>query len=55
MTRSLAPGNPNDLSNVNMGNINTTPEEVSTRTMSEVTEVTRKNARIDIDKIPMKK
>ena len=31
----------------NSGNISTTPEDVSTRTMREVTEVMRKNARQD--------
>ena len=52
--RSSAPGKPNDRSNVKIGNINTTPEEVNTRTMRDVTEVTRKNASIDIDNTPAK-
>ena len=49
--RSFA-GIPNRRNNVNKGNINTTPEDVSTRTMSEVTDVIRKNAKVDSIRTP---
>ena len=49
--RSLA-GIPNRRNNVNSGNINTTPEDVNTRTMSEVTDVMRKNAKVDSSRTP---
>jgi hypothetical protein len=37
---------------VKRGNINTTPEDVNTRTMREVIEVMKKNARVDSNNTP---
>ena len=51
--RSSAPGIPNARKHANNGNISTTPDDVRTRTMSEVTEVIKKSARADISMIPV--
>ena len=51
--RSSAPGKPNVRKQANNGNISTTPDDVSTLTISDVTEVIRKNERNDIDNIPI--
>mmetsp|Transcript_38546 Transcript_38546/g.65858 ORF Transcript_38546/g.65858 Transcript_38546/m.65858 type:complete len:100 (-) Transcript_38546:184-483(-) len=50
--RSSAPGIPNIRKHVNSGNMSTTPDDVNTRTMSEVTDVIRKNARVDRNTTP---
>ena len=52
--RSSAPGIPIARKKANNGNINTTPDDVNTRTMREVTEVIRKNASVDISMTPAK-
>ena len=49
--RSFA-GIPIRRKRVNNGNINTTPEDVNTRTMREVTDVIRKNAKDDSSRTP---
>ena len=49
--RSFA-GIPIRRKRVNKGNINTTPEDVNTRTMREVTDVIRKNAKVDSSNTP---
>jgi len=51
--RSFA-GIPIRRKRVNNGNINTTPEDVNTRTMREVTDVIRKKAKVDSSSTPVK-
>ena len=53
--RSSAPGTPNARKKLKSGNISTTPDDVSTRTMRDVTEVMRKKARVDSVTTPGKK
>jgi hypothetical protein len=53
--RSSAPGTPAFLNISNSGNIRTTPLLVSTRTISAVTEVIKKNDRRDMNRIPKEK
>jgi hypothetical protein len=49
---SSAPGIPAVLNSSNNGNMSTTPLDVSTRTMRDVTEVIKKKARSDMNSIP---
>jgi hypothetical protein len=51
--RSSAPGTPILLTHVNNGNIRTTPLDVSTLTIRDVTDVTKKKARRDMNSIPV--
>ena len=50
--RSSAPGTPILLKNVNSGNMRTTPLDVNTLTIRDVTDVTKKKARRDMNSIP---